>query len=302
MTEQKTLSPRAWLELLLLSLTWGGSFLAIRVALDEIPVATSVAYRVALAALVLWAVVLWRRLPVTTDWRIWGAFLVMGLLNNIIPFSLMAWGQLYIETGLTSILNATTAIFAVLVAAAVFPDERLTPRKAVGVGLGFLGVATAIGLENLTSFEPRSVAQLAILVGTLSYALAGAWGRSQLSSVHPVVAAAGMLTGSSLIAVPAALMIDGAPSFDLSAPTVLAILYYALIATALAYLLYYRVLGMAGSGNLLLCTLLVAPIAIVLGAMFRNESLGPTAYLGFVLLALGLLILDGRLFQRRISV
>jgi drug/metabolite transporter (DMT)-like permease len=302
MTTQKTLSPRAWFELLLLSLAWGGSFLAIRVALDEVPVVTSVAYRVLLAALVLWAVVLWRRLSVPADWRTWRAFLVMGLLNNIIPFSLMAWGQLYIETGLTSILNAATAIFAILVAAAVFPDERLTPRKAMGVGLGFLGVATAIGLGNLLSFEPRSLAQLAILLGTLSYALAGAWGRLHLSDVHPVVAAAGMLTGSSLIAVLAALMIDGMPSADLSGPILMAIVYYALVATALAYLLYYRVLAMAGSGNLLLCTLLVAPIAIVLGAVFRNEALGPTSYLGFSLLALGLLILDGRLFRRRKSV
>ena len=302
MEMQKTLSSRAWAELILLSLIWGASFLAIRVALDEIPVVTSVAYRVALAALVLWGVVFWRRLPVNASLRTWGAFLIMGLLNNIIPFSLMTWGQLYIETGLTSILNATTAVFAILVAAAVFPDERLTARKALGVGIGFLGVATAIGLNNLASFEPRSMAQLAVLVGTLSYALAGAWGRTHLSAVDPVVAAAGMLTGSSLIAVPAALLNDGAPQLDLGMSTIAAILYYALAATALAYLLYYRVLAMAGSGNLLLCTLLIAPIAILLGAVFRDEALGPTAYLGFALLALGLLILDGRLFRRRISI
>ena len=187
MTTQKTLSSRAWVELILLSMAWGGSFLAIRVALDEIPVATSVAYRVGLAALVLWAVVLWRRLPVPTSLRVWGAFLVMGLLNNVIPFSLMTWGQLYIETGLTSILNATTAIFAILVAAVVFPDERLTPRKALGVGVGFLGVATAIGLDNLTSFDPRSLAQIAVLLGTLSYALAGAWARARLKNLAEAI-------------------------------------------------------------------------------------------------------------------
>jgi len=298
MNTQKTLSGRAWAELLLLALVWGGSFLAIRVALDEIGFVTSVAHRVFWAALVLWVVVVLRRLPIPRAPRIWFAFLIMGLLNNVIPFSLMAWGQLFIESGLTSILNAATAIFGVLVAAMIFRDERLTARKAIGVSLGFAGVVTAIGLDNLTQFDPRSLAQLAVLAGTLSYAFASVWARANLSGLPPQVAAAGMLTGSSVIMVPAAYVIEGTPSFDLQFDTVLAIAYFALIATALAYLLYYRVLAMAGSGNLMLCTLLIPPIAILLGAWARDEALLPQAFAGFALLALGMLVLDGRLFRR----
>ena len=298
MTVQKSMSGRAWAELVLLASIWGGSFLSIRIALDEIGFVTSVAHRVGWAALVLWGVVLLRRLPVPKTARVWAAFFVMGLLNNVIPFSLMAWGQLHIETGLTSILNAATAIFGVLVAAIVFRDERLTARRAIGVGLGFLGVATAIGLENFAKFDLRSLAQLAVLGGTLSYALAGSWARSTLSGLSPQVAAAGMLTGSSLVMLPAAVVLDGWPSLALQADTIAAISYYAIAATAFAYLLYYRVLAMAGSGNLMLCTLLIAPVAIVLGALVRGEALLPQAYLGFALLALGLIVLDGRVVRR----
>jgi drug/metabolite transporter (DMT)-like permease len=236
---------------------------------------------------------------VPRDARVWGAFLVMGLLNNVIPFGLMAWGQLHIETGLTSILNATTAIFGVIVAALVFADERLTIRKAIGVGMGFAGVATAIGLEAFASFDLRSTAQLAVLAGTFSYALAGSWARARLGHLPPVVAAAGMLTGSTVILLPAALLLDGPVSFDLHGPTWAAIAYYSLIATAGAYLLYYRVLAVAGSGNLMLVTLLIPPVAIILGAVVLGEELHPRAYAGFALLALGLLVLNGTIWPRR---
>ena len=296
---QKSLSARAWAELLLLAALWGGSFLAIRVALDEIGFVTSVAHRVFWAALVLWGVVALMRLPVPRAPRVWGAFLVMGLLNNVIPFSLMAWGQLYIETGLTSIFNAATAIFGVLVAALLFRDERLTARRALGVALGFAGVVVSIGVETLTRFDPRALAQLAVLGGALSYAFAGAWARATLSGLAPQVAAAGMLTGSGLVMLPAAMLLEGPPDLTLQPGTIAAIAYYALAATALAYLLYYRVLAMAGSGNLMLVTLLIVPFAIVLGALARDETLAPQAFAGFALLALGLLVLDGRLLGRR---
>lgn len=289
---QQTLSPRAWAELMLLSLIWGASFLSIRIALDEIGPAWAVAHRVFWALPVLWGYVALRRLALPRDAGTWGAFLVMGLLNNIIPFSLMAWGQLHIETGLTSILNASTAIFAVVLAAVFFADERLTPRRALGVTLGFLGVATAIGLRNLLQFDVTSLAQLAVIGGAMSYALAGVWARKRLRHLSPQVAAAGMVTAATVMALPLAWALEGPPDLTLAPGTMLAIAYYALMATAAAYLLYYRVLAMAGLGNLSLVTLLIPPVAIVLGAVVRGEALGLNAYAGFALLAVGLLILN----------
>ncbi|WP_159976609.1 DMT family transporter [Roseobacter cerasinus] len=298
MTDQMSLSSRTWAALLLLAVIWGASFLSIRVALDEIGPLTAVAHRTLWAMLVLWIVVAIRRLPLPRAPGIWGAFLVMGLLNNVIPFGLMAWGQLYVETGLTSILNAATAVFGVIAAALFFRDERLSLRKSIGVLLGFFGVATAIGLENIRSFDLRSLAQLAILAGTVSYALASVWARKTLSALSPQVAAAGMLTGSTIVTLPLALSVEGPMRFDLAPVTVLAIGYYAVIATAGAYLLYYYILARAGSGNLMLVTLLIPPVAILLGTVVRDEALNPNAYFGFAILALGLAVLDGRLWHR----
>ncbi|MFO8124853.1 MAG: DMT family transporter [Yoonia sp.] len=281
----------------MLSLIWGASFLSVRIALDEIGPLTAVAHRTGWAMLILWGYVLIRRLALPTGLRIWGAFLVMGLLNNAIPFSLMAWGQLHIETGLTSILNASTAIFGVIAAAVFFADERLTARKAIGVSMGFIGVSTAIGLESFKDFDIRSLGQLAVIGGTISYALAGVWARKTLGHLKPQVAAAGMLTGASVVTIPAAWLVEGPISLALQPQTWAAIAYYAVVATAIAYMLYYRVLAMAGSGNLMLCTLMVAPVAIVLGAIVLGEALPLRAYIGFAILAFGLLVLDGRLFK-----
>ncbi|MDA7424145.1 DMT family transporter [Thalassococcus lentus] len=301
--KQTRLSSRAWAELLLLGIIWGGSFLAIRVALDEIGPLTSVLYRTGIAAALLWPVVWLRGLAVPRSARLWAGLFVMGLLNNVIPFSLMAWGQLFIPSGLTSIFNATTAIFGVVVAALVFADERLTRQKAIGVTVGFAGVVTAIGPSAIRNFDITSLAQLAVLAGTLSYAVASAWARARLSSLPPLVAATGMLTTATLIMAPIAIWAEGMPDLALAPSTWAGIVYYAAIATALAYLLYYRVLAMAGSGNLMLVTLIIPPVAIVLGAWVRDEQLAQSAYAGFGLLTIGLLILNGRIrLPRRKSV
>ena len=295
---QTSVSTRAWAEMGLLGFIWGASFLSIKVGLEEIPFLTLVTHRVVWACVILWAYVLIRRLPVPGDLRIWGAFLVMGLLNNAIPFALMAWGQQFIETGLTSIFNAGTAIFGVLVAALCFADERLTMRKSIGVLVAFFGVAVAIGLDSFRDFDIRSLAQLAVIGGTLSYAFASAWARTRLLGLSPAVASAGMLTGGTIILLPLALIVDGAPSLPALPQTYIAVGYFAVFGTAGAYLLYYRVLAMVGTGNAMLVTLLIPPVAIVLGAIVLGERLAPQAFAGFGLLALGLLILDGRIIQR----
>ena len=292
-----SLTPRAWLDILLLGLIWGASFLAIWFGLEELPVMTLVAHRVVWACLILWAYVFWRGLAVPRGLAIWGAFLVMGLLNNVIPFALMAWGQQFIETGLTSIFNAATAIFGVLVAAALFRDERLTPRRATGVSVAFLGVVVAIGIDAVTAFDIRSLAQIAIVAGTLSYAVAAAWARARLGHLPPLVAAAGMLTGSSLILLPLAVLMDGAPTLPVLTATWIAIGYFSVFGTALAYILYYRIVATAGSGNAMLVTLVIPPVSILLGAAVLSERLAPQAFAGFGLIALGLLILDGRVLR-----
>lgn len=292
------LQGRAWIELVLLSAIWGGSFFAIEMALREMGPLTAVLFRVAPAAALLWAVAAVRGLAMPRRAATWGALLIMGLLNNALPFTLMSWGQTQIETGLVSILNAMTAIFGVLVAAAAFADERLTARRLVGTLVAMAGTVLVIGPEALSSLDMRSLAQFAVLAGAFSYACASAWAKATLSGLPPMVAAAGMLTGSTLVMAPVALAVEGAPPLALMPGTWAAIGYYSLLGTAGAYLLYYRVLKMAGAGNLMLCTLLIPPIAILLGAAFLDERLAPTALAGLGLIALGLLAIDGRLLRR----
>lgn len=292
-----TMSPRAWGELLLLAAIWGASFFSIALAQREIGPVTVVLHRVGWAALLLWMLVLALRLPVPRNPRLWGAFLVMGCLNNVIPFTLISWGQTRIESGLVSIFNAMTAPLGVLVAALLLADERLTPRRLVGVLIAFAGALVIIGPERIGALDPRALGQWAVLGGALSYALASTWGKLQLRGLSPVVAAAGMLTCSTAAMLPPTLAIEGLPSLALGAQTWAAIGYYCVLGTAVAYLLYYRGLGMAGAGNLMLVTLLIPPVAIFLGWAFLNETLEPRAFAGFGLIAFGLAVLDGRLLR-----
>ena len=287
------------MELLLLGGIWGASFLSNAVILREMGFLSVVAFRVTGAALILWVYVWLRGLAVPRDPRIWAAFALSGVMNTALTFALITWGQTHIASGLASILNCSTAIFGVLVAALVFADERLTRRKLAGIGLGFAGAVTVIGPDAVRGLDLTAWAQLALIGAALCYALAGAFNRARLSGLTPQVAAAGMLTASSLIIVPVALMVEGVPTFAYGGLTWVAIAYLSIAATALAYLLYYRVLAMAGSGNVLLVTLLVAPVAILLGAMFLNETLSLRAYAGFTLLAAGLVVIDGRILKRR---
>lgn len=294
MPQQTRLTPDSFADMALLGTLWGGSFFAVAIALREMGPLTVVAHRVFWAALALWALAAWRGLTPPRDAAAWVGFAVMGLLNNIVPFGLLAWAQLQVESGLVSILNASTAIFGALVAAALLRDERLTARRALGVGLGFAGVVALVGTEALSGLSLRSAAQAAVALAAISYSFASVWARVRLRGHAPVVAAAGMLTCSTLMAAPLALAVEGAPRLDLSAGVWAAIVWYAVVCTALSYLLYYRLVATVGAANTMLVTLLIPPVAVTLGAVFLGERLGPEAAVGYALLAAGLAVIDGR--------
>lgn len=298
MTDQQNITAAGWFTLIALALIWGGSFLAFALGLREIPVFTLVAHRVFWGCLALWLVVLVLRIPIPKSVRLWSAMLVMGALNNVIPFSLIVWAQTHIESGLASILNGTTAFFGILLAALFFADERLTKNKLIGCILAFIGVCVIIGMDALRALNIRSLAQLALILSSFSYGCAAVWARRSFGRVNPIMAATGMLTGSTIIVLPLAYFIDGAPSFDLSISAWGAIAFLGLPCTAIAYLLYYRALRLTGSGNVSLVTLLIPPTAVFWGAAILGEKLPATAFIGFLLIAAGMVVLDGRLFGR----
>ena len=280
--------------LTLLALIWGGSFFLAAVVLKEVPPITVALFRVvgALPALALF--VWFKGVSLPRNLKIWSAYLVMGALNNAIPFSLIFWSQTQITSGLTSILNGATGVTGVIVAGLLLHDERLTAHKLIGVVIGFFGVALTIGLDAMRSFDIQSLAPLAVLLAGLSYSLAGVWAKLRLSGQAPEMNALGMIMGSSLLLIPTALWLDGPPSLELMASTWTALLVLAVLCTSVPYLLYFNILKRAGSGNLMLVTLLIPPIAIGLGVIFLKEALQGTALMGFALIALGLTIIDGR--------
>jgi drug/metabolite transporter (DMT)-like permease len=279
-----------WALLVGLSVLWGGSFLFVGVAVAELPPLTIVVARVALAAAALLLALRFMGVALPRERRVWAAFIGMGVLNNAIPFTLIAWGQSHIASGVASILNATTPLFTVVVAHWLTADERMSARKLAGVAIGFCGVAVMIGGAGLRTLGVDVLAQLAVLAAAISYAFAGVYGRRfKAMGVAPAATAAGMLTASTLLLVPAMLIVDRPWTLPApSATTVAALLGLALLSTALAYILYFRLLASAGATNLLLVTFLIPVSAILLGATLLGERLAPRHFLGMALIGCGL--------------
>jgi drug/metabolite transporter (DMT)-like permease len=289
-----------WAMLIALSILWGGSYFFVGVAVAELPPLTIVTLRVELAAIALWGIALVMGLRPPKSAGVWVAFLGMGLLNNVIPFVLIVWGQTQIASGLASILNATTPLFTVIVAGVLLPDERATPLKLVGVVVGFIGVAIMMGIPVMGD-GGSTIAQVAIIVAALSYAFAGVYGRRfKAMAVNPIVTAAGQVTASALVMVPIAFIVDG--PLDIAGPsseTWASIIGLAVLSTAVAYVLYFKLLESAGATNLLLVTLLIPVSAILLGSLFLNETLEVVHFVGMALIGLGLSAIDGRLWRRK---
>ncbi len=285
-----------WALLIALSMLWGGSFFFNRVALTELPPLTVGLFRVGLAALALWAVILATGTRARRDAVALRAYAGMGLLNNVIPFSLIMWAQTRIDSGVASILNATTPVFGVLVAHWLTRDEKLTPARLTGAILGFLGVAAMMGAGGEAALKRDGWAMAACLVAAFSYALSGVYGRRFKGlGVSPLSTAAGQLTASTIMFAPLALLVDRPWSLPMPGATAMgATVGLALISTALAYLIFFRILSRAGATNLLLVTFLIPPSAILLGVAFLGESLAARHVVGMALIGLGLATIDGR--------
>ncbi len=291
-----------WAMLLVLSVLWGGSFFFVELLVDVLPLFTIVTLRVALAAVALWLFILLTGQFQKLQAKVWLAFLIMGLLNNAIPFSLIVSGQQDLSSGLAAILNATTPLFTVLVAGFLLADEKITRNKFIGVCIGLLGVVLIMGFDVLYALGQNLVAQLLVLGAALSYAFAAAYGRRfKPMKVAPIMVAAGQLTGSSLIMIPFAVLFD--QPFDPAAVQYhswLALIGLALFSTAIAYILFFRILASSGATNLALVTFLIPVSAIMLGVFFLGEQIGLQHLLGMLLIGAGFTVIDGRLWQTKV--
>jgi drug/metabolite transporter (DMT)-like permease len=296
----RSMTPSEWVMLIALSVLWGGSFFFQGVAVRELPPLTIVVARVGLAATTLWIALALMGIRVPGSRRVWMAFFGMGVLNNAIPFSLIVWGQAHIGSGLASILNAMTPLFSVIVAHLATGDEKLTPAKLFGVLAGIAGVTVMIGWQALGSLGLEVAAQLAVLGGALSYGFASVFGRRFRDlGVQPMATAAGQVTASALLLAPLILMIDR--PWTLAMPSMAAVgalVALAVLSTALAYILFFRILAGAGAVNISLVTFLIPPTAMALGIGFLDERLEFNHLIGLGLIGVGLAAIDGRMVAR----
>ncbi len=288
-----------WMLLVLLSVVWGGSFFFNGIALQEFPTLSIVTARVGLAALALLFLMKMLGQGIQLNRQILKAFFGMSFLNNVVPFSLIVWGQQHIASGVASILNATTPLFTMLVAHWFTTDEKINPRRLLGVLTGMGGVGLMMGLDSMESSGFHLLGQSAILLAAFSYGLAGVYGKrfAQLG-ISPLATATGQLCASSMILIPLTLWID--QPWAMTIPSIKgmgSLMGIALLSTALAYVIYFRLLKTAGATNLLLVTLLIPVSAIILGVFLLDESLEPQHLSGMAVISLGLLIMDGRLLQ-----
>jgi drug/metabolite transporter (DMT)-like permease len=288
---------REWSLLVLLSILWGGSFFFAKVAVAELQPLTVVFGRVALAALALNLVLMVAGRSLFRSTAPWTSYAAMGVLNNLVPFGLIFWGQTQIASGLASILNATTPLFTLVVAHFLTADERIGWRKVAALLLGLCGVAVLVGPEALAG-SGGTLGQIACLGAALSYAFAGVYGRRfAATGVPPIEAAAGQLTASTVLILPIMLAVDRPWLLPVwPTPGVWAAMAgLALLSTALAYILYFRILEAAGATNLLLVTLLIPAAAIPLGAGFLDEQMKTEQLAGMVMIGAALVLIDGRM-------
>jgi len=299
MSNSKDVPPRMggteWILLFTLSILWGGSFFFFKILVDVLPPFTVVLGRVGLAAIALNLFLLARGDSMPSSTRLWRQFFAMGTLNNVIPFTLIVFGETRIASGLASILNATTPLFTVIAAHFLTTSERLTWAKIAGMVFGFLGVAVLIGPDALSGLRQSDLlGEGACLLAALTYGFAGIYGR-RFKGVPPLEVATGQITASTIILLPIAAFVDRPWLLPAPDPHVWAAFAgIALLSTALAYILYFRILATAGATNLLLVTFLLPISALLLGALVLGETVDARAIFGMILIGAGLAAIDGR--------
>ncbi len=291
------MGPTEWGLLIILSVLWGGSFFFFgKVAVKELAPFTIVLCRVTIGAAALALVARTMGLKMPANFADWIPYFIMGLINNVIPFSLIFWGQKEIGVGLASVLNAATPLSAAIVAHLLTTDEKLRSNRLAGVLLGIIGVVILVGPSGLAMSVGPLLGAAAVLVATMSYGFAGVWGK-RFRGVPALTSACCQLSCSTLIMTPLVLAIDQPwlrpwPG----AQTILAILAMAILSTALAYVIFFTILRRAGAANVMLVALLVPFTATALGIVFLGEAVHATDVAGAALVGLALLIIDGRLF------
>ncbi|HVT55594.1 MAG TPA: EamA family transporter [Xanthobacteraceae bacterium] len=285
MATENSVAKELWL-LLALSALWGASFTFIKIGIETIPPLTLIAARTLIAAAFLFTVMKWRGLSLPKDGANWRRFLVQTCLNSVIPFTLIAWGELTTDAALATILCSTSPIFTFLFTAAITRHEPVTMRKLFGVAAGLGGICLILGMQSLEGLGRELWAQLAIVAATVCYAGAAIFGKN-FKGLDPIMPATGSLICGTVILIPIGLFFDRPWTLSPSAASLAALLGLSVLSTALGFLIYFRLLHTLGSVGTTAQAYLRVPIGVALGVFFLGESLAPTAWIGLVCVIAG---------------
>lgn len=273
--------------LLALSSMWGLSFLFIELALRELGPIWIVAGRTSVGGIVLLTIVLVRRAPLPRGRGLWLRLLALGVINNALPWTALAWAQQRLPSGLTGLLMAIVPTTTLLVAGAV-GLERITPRRLVGLLLAIAGVVVIVGGD--IEQPGRVVAVLAVVLATVGYATAAVFAKSQVSGrAPPLTIATGQVLIAAAVTLPVAWIVEGRPALGALTPTTLgAIALLGAFGTGLAYLVFYSLVARVGATNATLTTYLIPIVAVIAGILVLDERLGVYAVAGGILILIGI--------------
>ena len=288
------MSNRDWFLVISLGILWGASFLFVEVLLDLINPFLIVYFRVSIASVILVLFLYLSKIKFKSSYKMIYNLFVMALLNNVVPFLLIAYGQRTTTGGLASILNANTSLITILLASIFIPYEKLTVNRLLGVLIGLLGIIIAVGYESFSTIYDTSYGKFLILLATVSYSFAGIWAKMKLNDVPPLISATGMLTFSTVILSPFAAVYFYDDLMNLNFSIIFYSIMFALLCSVVAYFLYFKILEKTGAGNLLICTVIIPPASIILNSLVLGQVISTSELIGLIVITIGLIILDGR--------
>ena len=289
MNETRFQNPNMATELALLAALatlWGASYTFIRIGVATIPPITLIAGRTLIAGLLLVVIMRWQGVRLPTDAATWRRFLFQACLNSVIPWTMVAWGERTLDAGLATILNSTSPIFTFFLTFAVTRHEAVTSRKLLGVVSGMAGICLIVGVEALAGFGEQLTAQIVTVLAAICYAGATIFGRG-FKGLDPMAPAAGSLLCGAAILIPLSLAVDRPWTLHPSMGSMLALLALAVFSTALAFVIYFRLIQTLGSVGTTAQAYLRVPIGVALGVLFLGERLSPTAWIGLACVVIG---------------
>ena len=291
------MSNKNWLLVITLGITWGSSFLFVEILLNNINPWMIVFLRVSIASIILISFCVYKNINLNLKLNDYYNISVMSLLNNVIPFLLIVYGQKTTTGGLASIINSSTAFFSIILASILISEEKLNFSRIIGVIIGVVGVIITIGYDNLIELNEEGIGPYYILLATISYSFAGIWAKVKMKNISSLLSATGMTSISAILLFPIVIIYHQEQFYLIDQMVFKNAMLYALCCSVFAYLIYFKILETTGAGNLLICTIIVPVSALILNYVVLGEQILSKEIFGIIIISIGLIILDGRILN-----